>query len=51
LLSWHHTTRSLTSLYAVSLLLVIRPTTVVIGKLNDGVGVVPGHALMSEQGV
>jgi hypothetical protein len=30
---------------------VIRPTTVVIGKLNDGVGVVPGHAVMSEQGV
>jgi hypothetical protein len=23
----------------------------VIGKLNDGVGVVPGHAVMSEQGV
>ena len=23
----------------------------VVGKLNDGVGVVPGHAVMSEQGV
>ena len=23
----------------------------VFGKLNDGVGVVPGHAVMSEQGV
>ena len=32
-------------------MLVIRPTTVVIGKLNDGVGVVPGRAVMSEQGV
>ena len=23
----------------------------VIGKLNDGIGVLPGHAVMSEQGV
>ena len=44
LLSWHHTARSLTSsLYAVSSLSVIRPTAVVIGKLNDGAGVVPDH--------
>jgi hypothetical protein len=30
---------------------VIRPTTVVVSKLNDGVGVVRGHAVMGEQGV
>jgi hypothetical protein len=30
---------------------VIRPTTVVIGKLNDAVGVMAGRAVMSEQGV
>jgi hypothetical protein len=30
---------------------LIRPTTVVISKLNDGVGVVLGHTVMGEQGV
>ena len=34
-----------------AVLSVIRPTTVVIGKRNDGVGVMPGCAVMSEQGV
>ena len=32
------------------MLSVIRPNTV-ISKLNDGVGVVPGRAVMSEHGV
>ena len=31
-------------------MLVIRPTTVVC-KLNDGVGVLPGHVVVGEQGV
>ena len=39
LLPWHHTARSLTYHCCV------------IGKLNDCVGVVPGRAVMSEQGV
>jgi hypothetical protein len=30
---------------------VIRPTTVIIDKLNDGVGVVPRHVVLSEHGV
>ena len=30
---------------------MIRPTTVVVVKLNDGVGDVLGHAVMGEQGV
>ena len=34
----------------VSSLSVIRPCCVV-GKLNDGVGVVLGHAVMGEQGI
>ena len=51
MLFWHHPARSLTSsLLAVSSLSVIRPSTVVY-KLNDGVGVVPGHAIVGEQGV
>ena len=30
---------------------MIRPITSVVSKLNDGVGVVPGHAIVGEQGV
>ena len=54
LLSWHHAARSLTSsLYAALSRLAVRRTyrCCVIGKLNDGVGVMPGRAVMSEQGV
>ena len=30
---------------------MIRPTTVIVSKLNDDVGVVFGHAVVGEQGV
>ena len=47
MLIWHHPARSLTSsVKAVSLLSVITDS-----KLDDGVGVVPGHALVGEQGL
>jgi hypothetical protein len=52
LLSWHHTATSLTS--SVEALIVVGDQAYhccVVSKLNDGVGVMPGHAVMSEQGV
>ena len=52
LFSWHHSTRALTSsLQSVTSLLVIRPITVVVCKLDNSFGGVHGQAVMGDQGV
>ena len=52
-MSWHHTARSLTPFPLSSLIIVGDQAylPLLLSKLNDGVGVVVGHAFVGEQGV